>query len=236
MKLTGKIFITGKIKLETGLHIGGSKTALDIGGIDLNVIKTSEGVPFIPGSSLKGKLRSLLAIENNSFDVKNDPEFIKEIFGESPSADSDGKITRLLVRDAFMDEEIKSKIKNREGEFSELEMDYAETKWENTIDRKSGTAQHPRQLERVPAGAIFNFELVYNEFDDKKTDDHINQIIKAMRLLEDDYIGGSGSRGYGKIKFVDVKFFKKDINNYSNNNQRVEVTNFMWVANESNNS
>ncbi len=236
MKLIGKIFITGKIKLETGLHIGGSKTALDIGGIDLNVIKTSEGVPFIPGSSLKGKMRTLLAIENNSYDVKDDPEFIKEIFGEAPSQNSEGKITRLLVRDAFMDDDIRKKIENREGEFSELEMEYTETKWENTIDRKSGTAQHPRQLERVPAGAIFNFEFVYNEFDDNKTNSHLQQIIKAMRLLEDDYIGGSGSRGYGKIKFQDVKFFKKDIKNYENQNIRTELTKYKWETNESNNS
>lgn len=227
MKLVGKIFITGQIKLETGLHIGGSKTALDIGGIDLNVIKTPEGVPFIPGSSLKGKLRSLLAIESNSFDVKNDPETIKEIFGEAPSKESNGQITRLLVRDAFMNSEIKSKLEKKEEEFSELELDYTETKWENTIDRKSGTAQHPRQLERVPAGTIFNFEFVYNEFDDNKTNKHISEIKKAMRLLEDDYLGGSGSRGYGKIKFINVKFEKKGIPDYENDNLR-QASEYNW--------
>ena len=227
MKLTGKIFISGQIKLETGLHIGGSKTALDIGGIDLNVIKTPEGVPFIPGSSLKGKLRSLLAIESNSFDVKNDPPIIKEIFGEAPSKESNGQITRLLVRDAFIDSVIKSKLENKEGEFSELELDYTETKWENTIDRKSGTAQHPRQLERVPAGTIFNFEFVYNEFDDGKTNNHINEIKKAMRLLEDDYLGGSGSRGYGKIKFINVKIEKKDISDYQEGEIR-KASDYKW--------
>lgn len=219
MRLISKIFIQGQIKLLTGLHIGGSKTALDIGGIDLNVIKTTEGVPFIPGSSLKGKLRSLLAREIGSDDVKKDSEDIKQIFGESPSKDSNGQLTRLIVRDALMNSEIKTKIQNREDNFSEIEMDYTETKWENTINRKSGTAEHPRQLERVPAGTIFDFELVYNEFDDNKTGVHLALIKKAMRLLEDDYLGGSGSRGYGKIKFENVKFLQKDIEIYEGNNQ-----------------
>lgn len=218
MKLISKIFIKGQIKLLTGMHIGGSKTALDIGGIDLNVIKTSEGVPFIPGSSLKGKLRSLLAREEGSDDVKKDSEDIKQIFGESPSRESNGQITRLIVRDALMNIEIKSKIENREGEFSEMEMDYTETKWENTINRKTGTAEHPRQLERVPAGTVFDFELVYNEFDDEKTEKHLTLIKKAMNLLEDDYLGGSGSRGYGKIKFENVEFLQKDIEIYEGNN------------------
>lgn len=229
MRLISKIFITGQIKLITGLHIGGSKTALDIGGIDLNVIKTSEGVPFIPGSSLKGKLRSLLARETGSYSVDSDNETIKEIFGDPPTASNgqNGKITRLLVRDSFIIPESKSKLEKKEGEFSDLELEYTEIKWENTIDRKSGTAQHPRQLERVPAGTIFDFELVYNEFDDNKTDNHISEIKKAMKLLEDDYLGGSGSRGFGKIKFINVKFEKKDINNYTNKNIREQST-YQW--------
>lgn len=230
MKLIGKIFITGQIELKTGLHIGGSKTALDIGGIDLNVIRTAEGVPFIPGSSLKGKLRSQLAKESGSYSVDDDSETIKELFGDPPTAKNGqkGKITRLLVRDVFINPDSKSKLENKKDEFSGLELDYTETKWENTIDRKSGTAQHPRQLERVPAGTVFDFELVYNEFDDKKTEIHITEIKKAMRLLEDDYIGGSGSRGYGKIEFIKVTFKTKDIPNYSNINQREESSTYQW--------
>lgn len=225
MKLLSKIFIKGQIKLLTGLHIGGSKTALDIGGIDLNVTKTVEGVPFIPGSSIKGKLRSLLAREFGSVDVKNDTEDMKQIFGESPNKDSSGQITRLIVRDALINNEIRLKIEDRVDEFSEMEMDYTETKWENTINRKSGTAEHPRQLERVPAGTVFDFELVYNEFDDKKTEKHISLIKKAMNLLEDDYLGGSGSRGYGKIKFENVEFLQKNIKIYEGDNIPIKFEN-----------
>jgi len=218
IKLISKYFIKGQIKAVTGLHIGGSKTALDIGGIDLNVIKTAAGVPYIPGSSLKGKLRSMLAKEYGNDDVKNDELIIQEIFGESPSANSTGRITRLIVRDSFLNIDHFDKEKE-EGEFTELELDYTEGKWENTIDRKSGTAGNPRQIERVPAGAIFDFELVYDVYDDNKKDDHLKEIKKAMRLLQDDYIGGSGSRGYGKIEFVNVQSGTKTIEDYKNDNK-----------------
>lgn len=222
-KLIAKYFIKGQIKAETGLHIGGSKTALDIGGIDINVIKTSSGVPYIPGSSLKGKLRSLLAREYGSEQPKDDPPNVKAIFGESPDGNSKGKITRLIVRDSFLNNAVN--MLNKEGDFSELELDYTEGKWENSIKRLSGTADSPRQIERVPAGAIFDFELVYNVFDDNRKDEHLKEIKKAMRLLEDDYLGGSGSRGYGKIKFVNLHEGEKTVEKYQIN-EKVTLNSF----------
>jgi len=232
MKLIGKFFIKGEIKALTGLHIGGSKTALDIGGIDLNVIKTAAGVPYIPGSSLKGKLRAMLAREEGSKELQTDSDTIKEIFGESPTKENpEGRITRLIVRDAFLYIDHFEKEKEN-GEFTELELDYTEGKWENTINRKTGTAGNPRQIERVPAGAIFKFELIYDIYDDVLKDHsdelnlstienlkHIKEIKKAMRLLEDDYLGGSGSRGYGKIEFLNVKKGIKTIKDYENDNK-----------------
>lgn len=222
MKLISKIFISGEIKIVTGLHIGGSKTTLDIGGIDLNVIKTTEGVPYIPGSSLKGKMRTLLARESGKEKVEDDPDIVKEIFGDAPKGKVTGKNTRLIVRDSNLKN--KKEMHDKEGKFSELEYDYTEGKWENTIIRKTGAAEHPRQLERVPADAIFEFEFIYDEFDDSKTDGHLTEIKKVMRLLEDDYLGGSGSRGYGKIKFENVKFEKKTIDKYKTDNQRISIT------------
>jgi CRISPR-associated protein Csm3 len=206
-KLVGKIFIKGKIVTLTGLHIGGSKSSLDIGGIDLNVIKTPKGIPFIPGSSLKGKLRTMLARLEGSEDVKADSDKIKQIFGDAGDNDKKGHATRLLVRDANLDTEKFDK------DFNGLELDasdYTESKWENTINRKTGTAEHPRQLERVPSGAAFDFEIVYDRFADKATSvenetaSDLTLLRIAMRLLEGDYIGGSGSRGYGKIRFENV--------------------------------
>lgn len=235
-KLTGKIIISGSIKAVTGLHIGGSKSSLDIGGVDLNVIKTRKGTPFIPGSSLKGKLRSMLAKTENSLavsakDIKNDDErrklrerhgnfktddqipFIIQLFGSSGD-DENGVVTRVLVRDAYLDEAA------FEREFGKA-TEYADIKWENTIDRKTGTAKHPRQLERVPAGSIFKFEIVYDLYNDAdskyesgeatKLQKHLRSLDIAMRLLEDDYIGGHGSRGYGRIAFEDVKVVQKNV-------------------------
>jgi CRISPR-associated protein Csm3 len=214
MQLIGKIFIKGSIVAETGLHIGGSKSSLDIGGIDLNVIKTADKVPFIPGSSLKGKLRSMLARLEGSESVTADPASIKTLFGDSGENDKKGAVTRLIVRDATLAD--KENFKKR---FKDLEFEYTETKWENTIDRKTGTAQHPRQLERVPAGAKFEFEIVYDEYDDNQTKAHLTTIRTAMRLLEGDYLGGSGSRGYGKVRFEGVNYSIKRVSDFQGANQ-----------------
>ena len=228
-KLLGKYFIKGEILVKTGLHVGGSKTALDIGGIDTNVIKTANGVPYIPGSSLKGKLRSMLAREEGSEDVKADSKGIREIFGFPPKQkdaggkEIDAEQTRLIVRDAFLKNW--EEMLNKKGEFKDLELAYTEGKWENSIDRKSGTAGSPRQIERVPPGAIFELELIYDVYDDKdgseklKKDSHIKLIKQAMRLLQDDYLGGSGSRGYGQIEFQNIQTGEKTIENYKENSE-----------------
>lgn len=122
-KLIGKAFISGRIVVKTGLHIGGSKTVLDIGGVDLNVIKTPLGIPYIPGSSLKGKLRSILAREEGSLAIKREPnmpedmkvdsERINLLFGRGADKDSEENklpekclLTRLIVRDAFLDPDL----------------------------------------------------------------------------------------------------------------------------------
>lgn len=199
--LIAKFKFFGQIETMTGLHVGGSKASLEIGGIDLNVVKTPDGVPFIPGSSLKGKLRSLLAKIEGSIDVHKDSPEIMEIFGSAKK----GYITRLIVRDAHLHEE---HFKDKFLADAVLETAFTDSKYENSINRKTGTANHPRQLERVPAGAIFNFEMIYDVYgnrdgkDDGKMDTHLNQIRLAMELLQYDYLGGQGSRGYGKIRFI----------------------------------
>jgi CRISPR-associated protein Csm3 len=197
-KLTAKVFLRGVIRVETGLHVGGSKSSLDIGGIDLNVVKTARGVPYVPGSSLKGKLRSLLAREKGSRCVENDGAAIEALFGCAGRDKAKTGAGRVIVRDAFLDEKLFGALKET---LSGLDFEYTEVKWENTINRVTGTAEHPRQLERVPVGCLFHFELVYNAADDGKEEEHLAMLTKALRLLEDDYLGGQGSRGYGKVKF-----------------------------------
>lgn len=244
MKLEGKVFITGEIVALTGLHIGGSKSSMDIGGLDLNVIKTPEGEPYIPGSSLKGKLRSLLArvagtiaitqkdadkIEKDAPSDENNAKHISEIFGlpgdettepkdEDKTKKKEYKNSRLIVRDADLLTDDFGKGK-KFGENS-MEFQYSDIKWENTINRKTGTAEHPRQLERVPAGARFKLDMVYDVFDDKKEDEHLGRILEAMRILQGDYLGGQGSRGYGKIEFKEVEFRKKSIADFADPNAK----------------
>jgi CRISPR-associated protein Csm3 len=199
MKLEGKLLINGKIKALTGLHIGGATTDAAIGDIDNCVIKTSEGVPFIPGSSLKGKLRSLLEKKEglNLCRCGRASCNICVIFGSGADKRTvEAGPTRLLVRDCHLTEETKNKMENNEGEFKELELIYTEIKWENVIDRLTSAAQHPRQMERVPRGAEFDFQMVFNLME-KQDVDRFEYFMRGLSLLEDDYLGGSGSRGYG---------------------------------------
>lgn len=226
MKLLGKIIIKGEIKVVTGLHIGGSKTSLDIGGVDNNVIKTINNIPYIPGSSLKGKLRSMLAKESGSkavsrkdlpANIKNDQRVqtdenfnhICEIFGYSGDKDEECTPTRLIVRDSFLNTDgFKSKF---EKEFDES--GYTEEKTENVIDRLTGKAKHPRNIERVYPEAEFGFNLIFDVYDDGKNIEYLEYLKKAMQLLEDDYIGGSGTRGYGQIEFLNTKYVYKKLEN-----------------------
>lgn len=205
MKLIKKIILTGQIEVITGLHIGGSSTTMNIGETDLNVIKSPKnGQPIIPGSSLKGKLRSLLAKIEGYQSVDEDKEPIITIFGSSKQ----DIVTRLIVRDSYLT----NSEKLREWE---MENTYTEVKWENTINRTKGAAEHPRQLERVPQGAMFSYEMVLDEYDDDVNKGYLEVIKKAMKLLEDDYLGGSGTRGYGKIKFHENEDVHKLVENYA---------------------
>ncbi|MEO1384351.1 MAG: type III-A CRISPR-associated RAMP protein Csm3 [Bacteroidota bacterium] len=235
IKLLGKVFIQGEIEVVTGLHIGGSKSDLDIGGVDLAVIKTADKrrVPFIPGSSLKGKLRTMLAREEGSLEVRRDSDTIKDIFGhgaegkkkkEGDTGDKDRLPTRLIVRDARLD------IANFDSQFDRDDLDtrFTMVKWENTINRKTGTAQHPRQIERVPSGARFPFSMVYNVFDDGKKDLHLNAIKRAMQLLEDDYLGGHGTRGYGQVRFTNVVAKERMKADYESGSPAKEMATPFW--------
>jgi CRISPR-associated protein Csm3 len=207
MKLTEKIILSGEIEVVTGLHIGGSSTTMNIGETDLNVIKSPKtGQPIIPGSSLKGKLRSLLAKVEGYQSADEDKEPIISIFGSSKQ----DVVTRLIVRDSYLTngDEIKE---------WEMENTYTEVKWENTINRTKGSAENPRQLERVPQGAMFSYEMILDVYDEDDKKGYLEFIKKAMKLLEDDYLGGSGTRGYGKIKFYENNDLHKSVESYASN-------------------
>lgn len=203
-KLIKKIKFQTSITLVTGLHIGGSSENVEIGGIDNPVIKlaTKDNEPYIPGSSLKGKMRCLLEQAAGSSKVGGNKE-VNNLFGitENKELNTTNQPSKLIVRDAMLSEESKTILLGSNN----LDMPYTENKWENVIDRTKGVAEHPRQSERVPAGAVFNAEFVLNVWDDDDEKKLIELFEKGIRLLENDYLGGSGSRGYGQIKFGEFK-------------------------------
>ncbi|MEI0494206.1 type III-A CRISPR-associated RAMP protein Csm3 [Brachyspira intermedia] len=195
-----KFLITSKIELITGMHIGGSSDFSPIGAIDSPVVKDPlTKQPIIPGSSIKGKLRSLLArmivesYNNNSSKLpehNGDHQYIKELFG------AQNEESKLQFYDLFLSNDSAKEIKK-----NELDFDFTEIKFENTIKRNELSA-NPRQLERVPAGAVFEFKVIYNfTCDDARYEDNFKLLYNAIKALEFDYLGGSGSRGYGRVKF-----------------------------------
>lgn len=202
-QLVKKIKINTSITLITGLHIGGNSENVEIGGIDNPVVKlASKGdVPYIPGSSLKGKMRCLLEQAAGAPKVGLDAK-VNNLFGitESKANNTENQPSKLIVRDAMLSDDSKKMLLDCDN----LDMPYTENKFENVIDRVKGIAQHPRQTERVPAGAEFNAEFIINVWDDDDEQALIKLFKKGISLLENDYLGGSGSRGYGQIKFGEI--------------------------------
>jgi len=197
--------LTGTIELLSGLHIGGGDDTMKIGGIDNGIIKdVNTDKPYIPGSSLKGKMRSLLEWNYrlvgygdgspfNSIVLKEIPEpdrkdaqTLLKLFGDKEGAFG---ITRINVGDCALSKKSEDMV-------------LSEAKYENVINRQKGTAEHPRQTERVPAGVKFDFDIrikILDEHDDET--ELVNMVKKGFELIESDYLGGSGSRGYGRVKF-----------------------------------
>lgn len=189
-----KIQITGKIEVVTGMHIGGTVEFSAIGAIDSPVVRDSRTrLPLIPGSSLKGKLRTLLARELNDnifTEHKNDHSLIKRLFGSS--TEEKPTPSRLIFSDAVLE--------NSSEIIDSGAISTTEVKFENTINRATGVA-NPRQIERVVRGAVFPLEIIYDVINEDEIEEDIKALAKGLRLLQYDYIGGNGSRGYGKIKF-----------------------------------
>ena len=199
----GNIIVRGKIECLTGLHIGAGKDTAEIGGVDSPVVRDPRSRrPYIPGSSLKGKMRSMLEYATGK--VKDgkvhtcraaDCEVCRP-FGSSAQERRTCGPTRLLVRDAYADRQTEQM-----WEGLNTDLLYAEMKSENFLDRVTSAA-NPRFIERVVKGSRFNLEMVYgvykvDEFNDL---DFFVNVVTALRLLEDAALGGSGSRGYGQIR------------------------------------
>jgi len=221
--------LTGIIRVITGLHIGGGDDTMKIGGIDNQVVKDiNTNLPYIPGSSLKGKMRSLLEwryglvgiSEGNPFSPKylSNPVFndekmlnkaliVMKLFGTSLTdkdrrelenrglTENDIGITRVSVGDCHLTEKMIEEYKKGRK--------ITEAKYENVIDRCSGTAKHPRQTERVTPGTEFKYDIRIKILDEDNGEDLVGALKEALKLVEMDYLGGNGSRGYGRVEFID---------------------------------
>lgn len=203
-KLVKKIVYQYEMDLITGLRIGDSKESTEIGGVDAPVVRRKDNQePYIPGSSIKGKIRCLLELAygiNADSECRNNGHIVQQLFGaaESKKDNSPNIPSRLIVRDSYLTKEWAKKLKN--SEFTD--MPYTEIKAENKINRLTGTADSPRFFERIPAGAKFEVEFVINIFEGDDEKALTDLLENGIKLLEMDYLGGSGSRGYGQVKFT----------------------------------
>jgi CRISPR-associated protein Csm3 len=227
LRFIGKLILEGDLECQTGLHIGAGKGSLEIGGADNPVVKDAFGLPYIPGSSLRGKLRSLLE-QSSGMSVPAELVYLSRrkgqevrihqsdrpddeiclIFGRNPgrldrvSGDAFESAVatpaRLTVYDApLIAESITTQMREN------LDDEITEVKSENAIDRITSQA-NPRTLERVPAGARFHFRMILDLLcgEDREL---VPRIVEALRLLEDDSLGGGGSRGSGRVRFSGLK-------------------------------
>lgn len=199
LNLEKKYIIKGVIKAKTGLHIGGTSSGMSIGSADSTVIKhpiTDE--PFIPGSSLKGKMRSLTELTHGTIGntkmgaveygpTEDDNSIAGRLFGTANQTKTQHP-SRIVVRDSVLTDKGKKFLSNA----------FTEVKTEVVIDRITSKAM-PRQIERVVSGAEFTLNLVYNKFKEEK--DLIDHVFTALSLVQDDYVGGHGSRGSGQVEF-----------------------------------
>lgn len=200
------------LRLKSGLHIGGGDDTFDIGGADSLVVKNPlNNQPYIPGSSLKGKLRALLTQKYGKIVKDNkDPDFpysldldnlqIKSLF--APTGDEEAKlgklqITRGIYRDCMLTDESAADLQRYLGAGT-----FTEVKAENSISPLRGKAANPRFIERVPAGACFDGQIVLQIFDGDDEEELKKLILEACRMLESSYLGGSGTRGYGQVEFI----------------------------------
>lgn len=187
----GKILIRCDLIVRTGMHIGGSSAFSAIGAVDSPVVRDPyTGLPIVPGSSLKGKLRTLLA-RSLCQDIEDMPDFsaddarILRMFGSAEPV----RRSRLQFADAF--------LTNAEA-LSNKGVRVTEVKTENTISRANSVA-NPRQIERVIAGAVFGVSIVYDVTDPAQVEEDLALLAKGMKLLQMDYLGGHGSRGSGRV-------------------------------------
>ena len=212
-KLNGIYKIKGQIKLETGLHIGGDEGVIEIGGNDNPIARDiSTGNPYIPGSSLKGKMRYLMewytgsiSSDGKVYDGKNLSDdscdnLLLNVFGGTAGGKGRKGPTRITVKDIFLTEDSKKEVKKMKEKIGTD----TEFKSENNITRLDSSAK-PRNLERVPRNLVFDMEINFKVLNLDKKEEIKEMILKSLKLVEIEGLGGSVSRGSGQVKFENLK-------------------------------
>lgn len=209
LKLTKHIVLTGTLVCRTGLRIGGSKEDIEIGGMDNPILRDPMSkFPYIPGSSLKGKLRSSLEYKYGKVGTDGNPCgcaqpncMVCTVFGPHLQPVHNLGPARIIVRDALLNPDSEAKL----GKLMEEGLQYAEVKTENIIDRRTGVARRGglRNVERVPAGTKFDLNISLRIFDGDDEGKILSFVKEGLRLIQEDYLGGSGTRGYGWVKIED---------------------------------
>jgi CRISPR-associated protein Csm3 len=204
LTLTKHVRIHGTLTCKTGLRIGGAAEEVEIGGMDNPIIRDPvTQYPYVPGSSLKGKLRSMMEYKLGKIDDRGRPCgcaqpdcLVCTVFGPHMRPQHNLGPTRIIVRDASLSEESIPAL----DRLLEQGLPRAEVKSENTINRRTGVALNPRSMERVPAGTKFDLEISLRIFagDDEKQ--IVDFVREGLDLLHAEYLGGSGTRGYGWVK------------------------------------
>ena len=211
LELKGYCSLTANLLCKTGLKVGGTEAGMSIGGAENPVIKDLRGLPYIPGSSLKGKLRSLLEYRYKRVTERGEPCGcghpdcpVCYMFGPHRNTSHDLGPTRIIVRDAYLSQKSQQDWENAGKEGRE----FTETKTETMINRRTGIAAHGslRTQERIPAGTEFALNINLRIFDDDDADKMKKLVEEALSYLQQDTLGGSGTRGYGWVEVKDLRW------------------------------
>ena len=226
-----KIVISYELMCESGLRIGGGNTSVDIGGIDAPVIKDPiSRLPYLPGSSIKGKMRSLYEWLMYSDELVNQTKGKPIAFGEvakvfgtanNDQSKGDGKniiISRGIFSNAYLKKTNADYIEERLGKGL-----FTEVKPENVIDRLTSKAT-PRFFEQVPRGAVFCGEIILTIYDEGEREEVLSVVRTSMKLLEDSYLGGGGSRGSGKVRFMNIQAQERLKTYYTQGESGTDIT------------
>ena len=209
-KLKNIVSVSGVLTIKSGLSIGGSKEGLGVDTKDNPIIRNPlSNKPYIPGSSIKGKMRSLFEqyglAKGGSFPCKCGRKecVVCTLFGAHMNVKGESGTPRLMFRDSML-----------APEFEDLfDEEIVEIKTETMIDRNTGTAATGslRTKERIAAGVKFNYSIDILVFENDNENKLVEYVKQGLKFIELTGLGSKISAGYGQIDFdiENIKITKK---------------------------